>query len=83
MTAYVRRINHVLINVHKIFVIISTMYQYLKLYKIILFSDYKIVNFYARFTSMPDRLDQGKENIKWTGFITVKTKLDGINIHVA
>lgn len=38
MTAYVRRINHVLINVHKIFVIISTMYQYLKLYKIILFS---------------------------------------------
>lgn len=38
MTVYVRRINHVLINVHKIFVIISTMYQYLKLYKIILFS---------------------------------------------
>lgn len=32
---------------------------------------------------MPDWLDQGKENIKWTGFITVKTKLDGINIHVA
>lgn len=32
---------------------------------------------------MPDRLDQGKENINWTGFITVKTKLDGINIHVA
>lgn len=72
MTVYVRRINHVLINVHKIFVIISTMYQYLKLYKIILPGIlYKIVNFYARFTSMPDRLDQGKENIKWTGFISV------------